>query len=117
MLVNPVSSCKKTIPNNPESVAIAVIESLIVGDCNIIKKYATDDVARMIDTTTINSIFKQADILKNMQIERYHVSEKSYDGTVKDVDFTMCNGNNKTKVCITVVDVNGKWLYDNIQYK
>lgn len=112
-----LTSCYNTVSNNPESVASAVVESLISGDYKNLKKYATDELARKIDTTNVKSIFKQAEILKNMQIENCHVSEQSYDGTVKDVNFTMCGDNKKSNIRITMVDVNGKWLYDNIQYK
>ena len=112
-----LASCYKGVSNNPESVATAVIESLMSGDYELLKKYATDDVSRMIDTTNVKSVFKRAEILKNMHIEGCNVSEQSYDGTVKDVNFNMVGHDKVMKVKITMVDVNGKWLYDNIQYK
>ena len=112
-----VGGCHKAVFNNPESIATFVIESLLYQDYDNLKKYATDELSRIIDSTSAKSIFEQADMLKNMYIENIYVTEDSEDGTIKNVNFIMRNGNRKSNVCVTMVDENGKWLYSKIQYK
>ena len=109
--------CKKATSNNPESVAQVVVESLITGNYESLKKYATDDAYRMIDTSNAESMFHKAKVLHDMSVVNLYVTELSYDGTVKDVYLTMENETKKMNICVTLVDVNGKWLYNRIAYK
>ena len=107
--------CRKAVFNNPESIASYVVESLLSGNYDNLKKYAIDDVSRNLDSATASAIFEKISIFKNMYIENLYVTEQSYDGTIKNVNFVMRNNQRKSIICITMVDDDGQWLYSNIQ--
>ncbi len=109
--------CKQSVPNTPEGVASAIVESLASENRELLKKYATNEVLRVVDTNTFNSIFRQAKEFENMIIEYLYVTDQSYDGTVKNVNIKMSNVNSSCKISITLVDQNGKWHFSKIQYR
>ncbi len=117
LLLSSLQACRCSVPNEPEAVAIAVVQSLVSGNVDDAKEFATEDLLRVIDSDDLQNIFNQAKMEKNMNVELEHTSDVSYDGTMKNVYFVMKKGDAVCHLRVTVVDDNGKWLFSNIQYK
>ena len=110
-----VSGCRTKTPETPESIATIVVESLLEGDVEQAKMFATDDLLRIIGSDDLLNALPHANLNEDVLIEFDHVSDLSYDGTIKNVHFIIKDKNRICRLRITMIDDNGKWLFNDIQ--
>ena len=115
MLSIMVSGCRTKTPETPESVATIVVESLLEGDVEHAKTFATDDLLRMINSDDLLNVLSQTDLMKDIHVEFDHVSDLADDGTMKNVHFIIKEKDRICRLRITMIDDNGKWLFNDIQ--
>ncbi|WP_291540681.1 hypothetical protein [Bacteroides sp.] len=108
-------ACSASVENTPEGVATLAINNYVKGTLPDVQEYATEYQHGLLKDWTQETVDYQKKLYKGASVEFLKVSDYAADGSMKDASFKIHVGEKEYRMCVRVVNENGKWLFDSIK--